>query len=236
MALGNLASGFVVLGCYADAERYARETIALAEKSGNEVSLAFAWMNLGNSLSLQGRFDEAEAALTEAFTRAQRAEHPEVPDFIRCYLAHLYLMRSLPGDAQLALGLAGEVLANTHSGDLQLDAYGYLWRARAQLALGDTSRALASIEQALQIRQDMGSLEEEEEELLYSHYLILSALSRVGDASAPRRAGEAWSALVRAHSFVETRSQKLSDAAYRETYLTNSLAVVAILHAWQAGQ
>jgi eukaryotic-like serine/threonine-protein kinase len=224
MALSNLASVLVVIGCYTEAEQYTRETITLAGRAADQVSLAFAWMNLGNALALQGRFEEAEAALAEAFTLAQRAEHPEIPDVVRCYLAHLYLMRNHAGDPQAAQALAEQVLNSPHAGNLQLNAYAYLWRSRAQLVFGDISRALASVEAGLQLREDLGSLKEEEEELLFSHYLILTAL---------RRNGEAWSALVQANSFVDNRAQKLADGGYREAYLNKSIAAVAIKRAWQ---
>src|SRR5262249_55474965 len=156
-----------------EAERCLRETITLAERTQNFISLTYGWLNLGNALSLAGRFEEAEAALKTAIEVSERAEHPEGPDWSRIYLAHLYLMRDAKGDAMRALELADQVLATPHSGDEQIDASAYLWRARALLSLGDPARALSAIEAALQVRQDLGSLEEDEEEMLFTHYLIL---------------------------------------------------------------
>lgn len=222
-AITSIASSLVNLGCYPEAERYNRDAISAAQRAHNATGEVYGWLNLGNSLALAGRFDEGEGALTEAFDLALRYEVHSVPDAVRCYLARLYLLRGEPGDAQLALDLANQVLAASSGANAQMDVLAYLWRARALLALGDPSRALGSIDTALRLRDDLGSLEEDEEEILYAHYLVLYAL---------RRAGEAWTALVRANAFVEARAQRLGDANYREAYLHRALAPAAIRSAF----
>jgi predicted ATPase len=222
-AVTSIASTLVNLGCYAEAERYNRDTIALSKRINDAYSAAYGWLNLGNSLTLSARYDEGESALSEAYETAQRFELPWVPDFARGYMARLYAMRNRPGDAQRALALADQALEGSKGRDEQWVAFAHLWRARALLALGDPGRALSAISLALQIRDRLGSMEEGEEDMLLAHFQILSAL---------RRTNEARTAIAVANSFVENRAQRIGDATYRESYLSREVAASAIRAAY----
>ena len=118
---------------WTDAEVRARAELSL------DANDAFAWFNLGGSLTRQGR--TAEAA--EAFDRARALGLPWRMFWYQFAQFEAYLAE---GRAQDVLALTDEVIAITDS----IEEI-YYWRARALLASGDTAGAITAVERALQL-------------------------------------------------------------------------------------
>lgn len=116
---------------WTDAEVRARAELALDARD------AFAWFNLGSSLTRQGR--TADAAL--AFDRAREIGLPWRMFWYQFDSFEAYLTE---GRAQDVLALTDEVIRVTDS----IEEI-YYWRARALLAVGDADGARTAVQRAL---------------------------------------------------------------------------------------
>jgi class 3 adenylate cyclase/tetratricopeptide (TPR) repeat protein len=76
-------------GEHADAERVAREAIAIGEETDLLNGVAAAYADLGEVLTLAGRAEEAAAALAEALARYERKESVVMAQRVRARLAEL---------------------------------------------------------------------------------------------------------------------------------------------------
>ena len=112
------------------------ETLARAELAANDAD-AFAWFNLGSSLTAQGRTAEAAGA----FDRARAIGLPW----------RMLWYQFTPFEAYLAEGRAQDVLALTDEVIQVTDSIEeiYYWRARALLATGDAAGARSAVQRAL---------------------------------------------------------------------------------------
>jgi len=118
---------------WTDAEVRARAELSL------DANDAFAWFNLGSSLTQQGR--TAEAA--EAFDRARALG---LPWRMLWYQFGPFAAYLAEGRVQDVLVLTDEIIAVTDS----IEEIHY-WRARALMAAGDIAGATASVARSLQI-------------------------------------------------------------------------------------
>lgn len=116
---------------WTDAEVRARAELSL------DANDAFAWFNLGSSLTQQGR--TAEAA--EAFDRARALG---LPWRMLWYQFGPFAAYLAEGRIQDVLALTDEIIAVTDS----IEEI-YTWRARALLAAGDVAGAQTAVERAL---------------------------------------------------------------------------------------
>jgi tetratricopeptide (TPR) repeat protein len=114
---------------------------AAAAQAQNELAAnpgdAFAWFNLGSSLTAQGQYAEAAGAFDQARAIG-------LPWRMLWYQFEIFDAYLAMGRAQDVVTLADQVNAITAS----IEEIHY-WRGRALAALGDTAGAAAAIRQAL---------------------------------------------------------------------------------------
>jgi tetratricopeptide (TPR) repeat protein len=116
---------------------------AQAELTANPTD-AFAWFNLGSSLTAQGQYGEAAAAFDQARTIG-------LPWRMFWYQFEIFDAYLALGRAQEAVALADQVNAITTS----IEEIHY-WRGRALAMLGDTLGASQAIQQALALNPTFG--------------------------------------------------------------------------------
>jgi tetratricopeptide (TPR) repeat protein len=189
-AENNVADAYNRVGAYADAESALRATVEKCRRVGNHLVEAYAMVNLGYALAMQGRSDEAVAVIREARNRAASSRDVRLDLFARVYLTRTRLSMAhaaaaLVADADAAaeeaarLGLPGiRALASSLA-------------ARALLSIGDAQAALVRSTDAMRIRDELGSLEEDEGGVFLTHVRALEACGRVGEAAEVRARGRA---------------------------------------------
>jgi predicted ATPase/DNA-binding SARP family transcriptional activator len=138
-------------GHSAQAESAIRETLQMGRKLGSPVFVATVQTNLAIPLLKQGRLEEAEALLTEAFPVLERSGRQ--PFFARVLMALSFavLWRSRRAEAQVAAGYAARALTIYERAD---SPYGVAVAAdtlgAALFALGRFDEARAQFERAAQ--------------------------------------------------------------------------------------
>ncbi len=201
----NLGDAYTTLGGFAEAERALRDALDGAARLGLDFVGTVARLNLGVALASQGRVDESRAALREAIERNGDKGDRRVEAGARFYLA---LASSLAADLdeaeqQARLGIA----AAAHA---PLMAYGHAVLARVLLAQDRSAEALASAQEARGVLDRLGELEVGESLVRLVH---AEALFAVGD-----RRG-AMGAILTARDVLLARAQKITDPAWRESFL-----------------
>jgi tetratricopeptide (TPR) repeat protein len=128
-----------ILGAYniTPATMYAAAAVRAQAEIDADPSDAFAWFNLGSSLTAQGLYGEASTAFDQARAIG-------LPWRMLWYQFEIF-------DAYLAVGRAGDVVAladGVNAVTTSIEEIHY-WRGRALAALGDSAGAAAAIQQAL---------------------------------------------------------------------------------------
>ncbi len=202
----NVGYAYLELGCYADAERVLRETLARAERMELASLAALARNNLGPALVALGRVEEAcrvEEAAIEAF-RAQGDRRLEGAS--RVYLAQALL---IAGDLDAAEREArASVTLLDAAPPILPHALGAL--AEVLLARGRAEDALATAREAVAVHEASSSLG-------VGDALVRLMLARSLDATGDHAA--ACAALAAARARLEERANKISDPALRESFL-----------------
>jgi tetratricopeptide (TPR) repeat protein len=201
----NLGDAYMTLGGFAEAERALRDALDGAARLGLDFVGTVARLNLGVALASQGRVDESRAALREAIERNGEKGDRRVEAGARIYLA---LASSLAADLdeaerQARLGIA----AAAHA---PMIAYGRAVLARVLLAQDRSAEALASAQEARSVLDRLGELEVGESLVRLVHAETLFA---VGD-----RRG-ALGAILTARDVLLARAAKITDPAWRESFL-----------------
>jgi tetratricopeptide (TPR) repeat protein len=119
--------------------------IDVALAAGDRQSAATGWNQLGYMRLQQGRLEQAEAALTEAFRlrRLNRSNN------IGSSYTFLGILRVKQGDARSAVNLLDRAIEIASRARVSVPyAVLYYWRAKAKMGLRDTPGALADFDRA----------------------------------------------------------------------------------------
>jgi tetratricopeptide (TPR) repeat protein len=135
MALGNLGSGSVFAGDYANAECYLREAISLFQQMGSQ-GLAQTLIIEGLRQFLSGRLEESHKTAADGATIAKNIGYPLTQAFS---LAVLSMLASLKNDYRLARRLADKSLTLISN---KMGVFlGHWAQATASVGLGQTGKA-----------------------------------------------------------------------------------------------
>ncbi|MCC6873193.1 MAG: protein kinase [Sandaracinaceae bacterium] len=205
----NLADTFNRVGAYEQAEAALREALASCRRVGNRVVEGYALANLGYALAMQERLDEALPTFEAALAVARETGRPRL-----AIAVHVYRARSLmaghrpPGEV---LSEAETAAREAQEGELPALCAGALSVAtQALLALGDAPRALETAQRAMQIRDEIGTMEEDEAEVFLALADALMANGRVE---------EAREIIARGASRLEFLAGRIEDTDWRARFL-----------------
>jgi len=120
-------------------QMWARAALQAQAEIAQQSDDAFAWFNLGNSLTVLARYEEAAAAFDQARLLG-------LPWRMLWYQHEPFVAYLAVGRSQEALALATATLATTQSIE-EL----HFWQGQALLALGEAAAARASFRRALEI-------------------------------------------------------------------------------------
>ena len=222
VALGNVGADWLWFGDLEQARRYLEDTLRLCRAIGAR-SLQCA--SLGNLSQARLYAGDAAAALALGSEGAALAAQVLAADFEAA--AHLRV-----GDAQLALAQPraarasyerAEGIARRIDHPLQIDARTGL--VRAALDLGEVDTAQRAAESLFALSAEPGALEGADARLLL--LTCHRAFARSGDA-------RAQPALAAAHEALERVAATITDAALRESFVSNVPHHREIALAWAA--
>lgn len=172
----NLADTNNRIGAYEEAESALRDALTSCQKVGNRVVEGYAHANLGYALAAQGRHEEAFEELDAALRMADELGRPRLALAAKLYRLRAELGRveplGLAADARRVAKEAGE--RSTPS----IQASALAIAARAALAGDDPDAAMQDAERAMEVRDEMGTMEEDEAEVFVA---LVEALRAVGD-------------------------------------------------------
>lgn len=202
----SVAFAKLELGAYAHAEADLRAVITGAERMGlNNVALA-ARANLGVVLARRGNHAEARSIMLDVLKESIAAGDRRFEASAR---THLSLILLASGDEAGALREAkGAVELTPPNAPSRVFALAVL--ARAQLVHERPMAALEAAEQAMELLEPLGGVEEGE------------SLVRLVFAEAKRRTGDlegAASAIAAARSRLHARATLVEDLAFRQSFL-----------------
>ena len=203
----NLADAANRVGAYAEAERALRATVEKCARVGNALWHGYAQLNLGYAALQLGKQDDAQAALDEAAATAERTGEARLTIFARLYGARALLARDPDRAAEVATLAAGEATEG------QLPSVRVLALAiagEAHLAAGRVEEALASSEEALSLRDELGAIEEDEAEVFLIRARALEAAGRFLEGEDVRARGRAR---------IRELAERIADEALRARFL-----------------
>lgn len=185
----NVADVYNRIGAWDQAIMALKRTIDRCDAVGNHLVMAYALLNLGYAFQRRGRIGAAIQTLDRAIERA-----PEIGDVRLDLFARLYQAR-----ARLHVGDPGPVARDATAVARDADRHGLpgiavLGRTLAAMAWLEANRpdaALGCSTEALRVRDELGSLEEDEAEVFVVHARALVDCGRLGEAREVRRRGRA---------------------------------------------
>lgn len=191
-ARANLADVHNRLGAYFSAESELRAAIAECRRVGHRTMEGYASANLGYSLAMQRRRDEARAALEFALEAANAVGDPRLSLAARLYRGRAELGNA-DADAMERLALADELRAIAIEADQRrlswLEISARTLEARARLELDDVRGALEVSGRALAILERPTVMEEDEAEVYLVHARALARSGRTVDSAAVHERG-----------------------------------------------
>ncbi len=203
----NLADTYNRVGAYEEAEAALREAVASCRRVGNRVVEGYALANLGYALAGQDRLDEALETFEGALALAGELGRPRLAMAVRLYRARATLERAPAAVASEARAIAEEARASELPA---LEATALAVASRAALASGDVARALADAERAMALRDELGTMEEDEAEVFLA---LAEALRAAGQAERAREI------VARGASRLEFLAGRIADVDWRARFL-----------------
>jgi class 3 adenylate cyclase/predicted ATPase len=202
--LSHRATALRWLGSYEEAGEAARQALELALGSGSRRLRSTAQMTLGFVLAGAGREVEARQTLTDALELAGEIERPALEARIWLELA------GLVGDEEAirCARRARELAAKT--GLVHVDILGQTIEADLALADGDLSAADEASAEAVDKLRVHGSVQGQEELVLFVRSRILDALDRADEAAAFAQ---------EARELVEGKAAWITDPDLRASFL-----------------
>ncbi|WP_437589569.1 serine/threonine-protein kinase [Sorangium sp. So ce1000] len=203
----NLGFLYGELGDFEVAESALRTALAAAQRMGLDDLEKAALQNLGYVIAHLGQLEEAKLLEQRAAAAFQQQGERRMEGVTLTYLAKILLLSGDPGAAEREARAAVEAL--TVAPPLRAAAVAVL--SRALLAQGRQEEALPAAREAFAQLEEAGSLEEGESlvRLVYAEALAAAGATR-----------EAAEALAVARQHLLDRAAKISDAAWRERFLT----------------
>jgi len=204
----NLADTLNRVGAYDEAERALRTALDSCRRVDNRVVEGYALANLGYALAGQERLEDALEAFDQALARADELGRPRLALAVRVYRARARLGHA-PADELMneARAVAGEAQQRSIPA---IEASALAVASRAALAAGDAAGALADAERAMHLRDEIGTMEEDEAEI----FLGLSEALR--ESGQPERAREV---VARGASRLEFLAGRIRDTQWRARFL-----------------
>ncbi len=206
MQHGHVGYAYLEIGAYADAERWLRKALDGGLRMGLQNVVATAKHNLGRALQHQARLDEAVAIETEAIEAFAAQGDRRLEAASRAYLANILVMR---GELTVAEDLTRQALQTVQAASrpaLLADLAALL------LKQGRSHEALIAAREAHDLFEALGGVEEGESQI---RLVIAEALDATGDRAA------AITAIRRARDRLLERAAKITDAAWRTSFLEN---------------
>ncbi len=204
----NLADTYNRVGAYDEAEAALREAVDSSRRVGNRVVEGYALANLGYALAEQGELDEALATFDVAIALAEELGRPRLALAIRLYRARATLGS---GDASSIARDAREMAEEARASGLPpLQATALAVASRAALAGGDAPAALVDAERAMELRDEMGTMEEDEAEVFLA---LAEACAANGDEERAREI------VARGASRLEFLAGRIADTDWRARFL-----------------
>jgi len=168
------------VGAYEAAETALREALEVCRRVGNRVVEGFVLANLGYALSKLERPDEALDALAEAERIGLLAKQSRLVLSVRLYRARSMLGHRDPDEVvREAESVADQA---RRAGTLPWCVAALAVASEARLLSGDVGAALELSTRAMQLRDEIGALEEDESEVFLAHARALLASGRAEDA------------------------------------------------------
>ena len=214
----NLADCYNRLGAYQDAETALRDAVETCRRVGNRLHEAYALTNLGYSLTMLGRPDEALEILAVATAIAESMHDARLSICAAVYRATALEVAGRVSEALTDAERAADLAKVRTLASLEVLAL--TAAARALLVRGEPAEALKRVTRALSLRDPLQGLQEGEGELSLAHVQALAALGRRQEADH-----------VRAEAVKRLRSVagRIRDAAWRRRYLGDVPAHRALL-------
>ena len=182
----NLADAYNRVGAYAEAERALRDALDKCRRVGNRIMEGYALLNLGYALSLLGRHAEALEVLEAGAAIAADTGESRLGLAIRIYRVRALL----PSDAASAVAEAQAAVEDAEGQGLDaLRVMALMAAARVALVREKSEDALACTVAAMELRDRLGSVEEDEAELFLMYADALERSGRPDDANAIRAKG-----------------------------------------------
>jgi eukaryotic-like serine/threonine-protein kinase len=174
--------GFVVaeLGVWERAESVLRDALADAQRMGLAELEAVVQHNLGRVLAVRGDLTAGEQLERQAIESFARQGEPRLEGLARTYLAEIRLWAGQPADAETHATQAVEVLKSSPAARVQALAV----RAAAALAQARSEDALVIAQEANQVLDALGSMEEGEAAVRLVYAECLAAVGRKAEALA----------------------------------------------------
>ena len=209
----NLADTYNRFGAYAEAEAKLRESVEGCRRVGNRVMEGFAFANLGYALTMLDRIDDALEAFASGERVARSAGQARLAIAVRVYRGRA-LLRCRPPDEVVREAEAAADEAR-RGGMPALCVSALAVAAQAHLAAGNAHDALALSRRAMQLRDELGTLEEDEAEVFLTHAQALLASGRID---------EARSVLTLGKKRLDALAARIEDPEWRGRFLSNVAA------------
>ncbi|HUJ28917.1 MAG TPA: AAA family ATPase, partial [Myxococcales bacterium] len=204
---GKLGYSGILLGAYAEAEADLRAALALAERLGLRNVATGARHNLGLALALQGRLDEAEALERQSIDEFHQQRDNRLEQASRAYLGHILFLKGRLQPA--ASEVRHAVMRSSAASPQRAHALAYL--AQILLAQGQVDDARRTSGEAMRLLGVMGGMDEGESLVRLVHAEALHATGAFA---------EAREALQQARARLRERASSITDARWRESFLT----------------
>jgi tetratricopeptide (TPR) repeat protein len=219
----NLASLHNRLGSYREAIAALEAAREGCRRVGWRSREGWALCSLGYALAMDGRAAAALDALDQAWSIARTLRETRLEVLTRLYRARALLLAGTPS---LPEAEAAAEDAERHGMNAQLVG-ALVLAARAQLARNRHADALALSQRAFDLRERLGSLEEDEAEVFQVHADALAACGRCDEAGRVRRDGR---------DHVLRSASRIADADVRTRFLQDVPAHRALVDAgtWYA--
>lgn len=202
---GNVGYACLEIGAYPEAEQYLRDALDAAERMGLSHVVGTAKHNLGRAMQRQGRLDEAERIEREAVAMFVAQGDRRLESASRFYLGEILGQRGqhAAGEAEIRKALA---LALPPSRPACLAGL-----AAHLLARGRIGEAVAAATEAHELLERLGGVEEGESQV---RLVYAECLDAAGDPGAIIAAQSA-------HERLRSRAAKITDPAWRASFLNN---------------